>query len=370
MAKRWQQADISYLQRYGKTKPVDELARRFNTDAKTVRAKLAELAPARNPTAKPAPRAASRPAPRSAAKPAAKTAPKAAPKTAPKAAPRAGAKVAPQAAAKPARKAAPKPASKPAPKAAPAKAKAPSQPIPKPSSRTAVKPQPTPKPAPRAATPKAAATRAAAAKTAATPPSKPPAPRPPAAQAHAPKSPDTAPAAKPAATPPRPPAPKPPPKPAGPDPGLAAFTDGLKAMNKQDWGRAAKLLEQAAADDDSPEIAARARQYLAAARQRLESEASHQDHEDAYLQAVFEKNRGNLAAALEICRRGGREKKDERFAYLAASIHALEGRSEEAAQALGQAVELNPKNRIHAFHDADFAELRKDRDFRELFDFP
>ena len=45
MAKRWQTADVSYLRRYGRTKPVDELARRFKTDVKTVREKLAELAP-------------------------------------------------------------------------------------------------------------------------------------------------------------------------------------------------------------------------------------------------------------------------------------------------------------------------------------
>jgi len=212
MAKRWQKSEISYLQRYGKTKPADELARRFKTDVKTVRAKLAELAPA-------------------------------------------GGK-------------------------------------------------------------KAAA------------------------------------AAEPA------------------DPTLTAYTDAVKAMHKQDWAKAVRLFQKLVGDDDRPEIAARALQYLAAARQRLEAETGKAGHEDAYLKAVFEKNRGNLAAALEICRRGGREKKDERFAYLAASIHALENRPEEAAQAIALAVELNPKNRIHAYHDDDFAELRKDREFRHLLGFP
>ncbi len=216
MAKRWQKSDISYLQRYGKTKTVEELAKRFKTDVKTVRAKLAELAP-----------------------------------------PAAGAK-------KAAAKSAPEPA----------------------------------------------------------------------------------------------------------DPALTAYTDALKALHKQDWAKAAKLFGKLAADEDRPDLAARARQYLAAARQRLEGEEGKSGPEDAYLKAVFEKNRGNLPAALEICRRGGRDKKDERFAYLAASIYALDDRGEEAAQALAHAVELNPKNRILAFHDADFAELRKDRDFRHLFDLP
>ena len=36
-------------------------------------------------------------------------------------------------------------------------------------------------------------------------------------------------------------------------------------------------------------------------------------------------------------------------------------------QALSRAIELNAKNRVHAFHDPDFAELRKDRDLRQLF---
>ena len=61
------------------------------------------------------------------------------------------------------------------------------------------------------------------------------------------------------------------------------------------------------------------------------------------------------------------DQKDERFAYLAASIHAAEGRTDEAAKALSRAIELNPKNRVHAFHDPDFAELRGTRDHRQLF---
>ena len=72
-------------------------------------------------------------------------------------------------------------------------------------------------------------------------------------------------------------------------------------------------------------------------------------------------------SVFQISRKGGRDQKDERFAYLAASIHAVEDRLDEAAEVLARAVELNPKNRIHAFHDPDFAELRKNRDLRPLF---
>ena len=88
---------------------------------------------------------------------------------------------------------------------------------------------------------------------------------------------------------------------------------------------------------------------------------------EPFLEAVYEKNRGNLKVALDIAQKDGRDQQDERFAYLVASIHAVENRLDEAVQALAKAVELNPKNRIHAFHDSDFAELRKNRDQRHLF---
>ena len=56
-----------------------------------------------------------------------------------------------------------------------------------------------------------------------------------------------------------------------------------------------------------------------------------------FLLAVYEKNRGNFKEALEMSRKGGLDQKDERFAYLAASIHAVEERTEEAAQVLRDA---------------------------------
>jgi len=151
------------------------------------------------------------------------------------------------------------------------------------------------------------------------------------------------------------------------DPAFALFADGLKALDKKDWGKGIELLKQAIAVSDLADLTARARQYLTAAEKRLAAAPATEEGEDPYLQAVFEKNRGNFKAALDLCKKGGREKKDERFAYLAAAIHALENRTEEAAEALSQAIELNPKNRIHAFHDTDFAELKKNRDYRSLF---
>jgi tetratricopeptide (TPR) repeat protein len=150
---------------------------------------------------------------------------------------------------------------------------------------------------------------------------------------------------------------------------LDLYTQALTVMGRKEWDRAAGLFEKVIAQSDQPELAGRARQLLAACRQQTAQSrpAPATEADDPYLLAVVEKNRGDFKRALEICRQGGRDKKDERFAYLAASIHALENRTEEAVQALSRAVELDPKNRIHAFHDADFSELRRNRDHRHLF---
>lgn len=158
------------------------------------------------------------------------------------------------------------------------------------------------------------------------------------------------------------------------DSSLQAYTEALEALHRKSWAKAAQLFASVVESSDLPEMRERARQYLAACRLQ---EAQHEakagkkpregDDADPYLRAVVEKNRGDLDAALALCRHGGADQKDERFAYLAASIHAVQGRIDEAAQALSRAVELSSKNRIHAFHDPDFAELRGNPSFRPIF---
>jgi tetratricopeptide (TPR) repeat protein len=149
------------------------------------------------------------------------------------------------------------------------------------------------------------------------------------------------------------------------DPALDALTQGLAALQARHWPQAVELFEKAVELSDRTEVRDRAKQFLSVSRQKAAGAAK--EESDPYLQALYEKNRGNLGEALELSRKGGRDQKDERFAYLAASIHAVEDRLDEAAEVLAKAIELNPKNRIHAFHDPDFAELRKNRDLRPLF---
>lgn len=160
-------------------------------------------------------------------------------------------------------------------------------------------------------------------------------------------------------------APPPPPvRPVVHDPMLEHYENGLKAMYRQKWGEAARLFARVATSDES-ELAGRARQLLTTCRDKQASAEGRA--EDPFLLAVVRKNNGELDEALQICSRGGRQSKDERFAYLAASVHALKGETEEAAHFLELAIALNPKNRIHAYHDADFANLRGDAAFSRLF---
>lgn len=163
------------------------------------------------------------------------------------------------------------------------------------------------------------------------------------------------------------------------DPTIEMYAEGLAALQQKKYARAVELLEKVLEESDRPDLRDRARQLLAASREKAaeagqgegkpkgkaKEAAAAPEETDPFLRAVFEKNRGNHEAALEIARQ--HEQKDERFAYLVAAIHAAENRLDDAAKALSRAAELNPKNRIHAFHDSDFAELRKNKEYRHVF---
>lgn len=150
----------------------------------------------------------------------------------------------------------------------------------------------------------------------------------------------------------------------GKEPLLEVYEEALKALYGGKRAEAEKLFGRVIEECDQPELTERARQLLAAARRPEKDAPESGDH---FLVAVYEKNRGNYSRSLEIAKQGGRSGKDERFAYLEASIHALEERLDEAAKTLDRAIEMNPKNRVHAFHDPDFAALRDSGEHGDVF---
>lgn len=151
------------------------------------------------------------------------------------------------------------------------------------------------------------------------------------------------------------------------DPVFEIYEEGFAELYKKHWAKAIKLFEQVVAESDQAELTDRARQLATAARRSQAEARGEETPEDPFLHAVYLRNRGDLDDALKLCGQGGRSGKDERFAYLAAALHAVAGRPKEAAETLAKAIEMNPKNRVHAFHDPDFAELRNDSEHAALF---
>lgn len=150
------------------------------------------------------------------------------------------------------------------------------------------------------------------------------------------------------------------------DPLLDVYEKALKAFHQGKWREAAKSFERLIEESDEKDLVGRARRNLRTCMEKLGRSGDKQD-DDPFLRAVFERNRGNYEKVLAICSAGGRQSKDERFAYLAASIYSLTDDLEKAGTYLNLAIELNPKNRIHAFHDNDFEALRQDPEYRQLF---
>lgn len=153
----------------------------------------------------------------------------------------------------------------------------------------------------------------------------------------------------------------------GNEPLLEVYEQGLQALHANDLDRAEELFGRVAEECDQPELAERARQLGTVCRERRGGVAEAAASEDPFLAAVYEKNRGNFDQALELAEASGRHEKDERFAYLAASIHAVAGRPDQAVTILQKAIGMNEKNRIYAFHDPDFAPLRESDDHRQIF---
>lgn len=142
---------------------------------------------------------------------------------------------------------------------------------------------------------------------------------------------------------------------------IEQFGEAASLMHDKKYKEAADILERVVADTDGRHLVDRARQYLEICQQHLEAVPA---TKDPYLAAVVEKNKGNLDGAIELCSaQGGKVESDERFAYLAASLHAIAGDDDAAFEHLGRAIALEPKNRVHAYHDPDFKSLRKDERF-------
>ena len=149
------------------------------------------------------------------------------------------------------------------------------------------------------------------------------------------------------------------------DPLMKVYTQGTRALYSKKWRDAKKAFTQVLAETDHPELRMGAQKYMEVCDQNLSKPPA---ADDPFLLAVFERNRGNLEEALDLCSRGSRASKDDRFAYLASAIHAVRGDLEKAAGMLESAISLDPKNRVHACYDSDFDALRAEAEYAGMFE--
>jgi tetratricopeptide (TPR) repeat protein len=141
------------------------------------------------------------------------------------------------------------------------------------------------------------------------------------------------------------------------------YEEALEQLHEGKWGKAAEAFKALIQNADHQQIVDRARQNLLVCERYLEEP---REGEDPYLVAVFEKNNGNFSEALELCQAQGAALNDEKYAYLEASIQALAGEEDQALELLETAIRLQPKNRVHAYHDSDFKDLRGTEQFSSL----
>ncbi len=141
------------------------------------------------------------------------------------------------------------------------------------------------------------------------------------------------------------------------------FGQAMELLYGCKYGQAAELLERIVGTAASIQLVDRARQHLEICRSQTSEDT---EDSDPYLRAVFEKNNGNLEQAFELCQQQKAADGDERYAYLMASIQALVGADDEALGLLEAAIRLEPKNRVHAYHDPDFETLRGHEEFAQL----
>ena len=115
------------------------------------------------------------------------------------------------------------------------------------------------------------------------------------------------------------------------------------------------------------ELVDRSRVYLSVIeRQKREAGPTLTEPEDFYYAAVLEKNRGNVAEAIEHLKRAAKKNGHGRVDFLLACCYAQTGEPDTALAHLKKAIEEDKSNRILARHDSDFDLLRETPAFQEL----
>lgn len=145
------------------------------------------------------------------------------------------------------------------------------------------------------------------------------------------------------------------------------YQSALQLIQDGKYEKARVLLEKFL-PDAPPEIAERARVYLAVcARNSRSTERSFKTPEERYDYAVSLLNAGSFEEARDEFEAILRDSPRADFAhYGMALLSSMTGQAEEALEHLTHAIEINPAARIQARSDPDFVDMADDPRFTEL----
>lgn len=146
------------------------------------------------------------------------------------------------------------------------------------------------------------------------------------------------------------------------------YDRGVAALQKKRLDEAERhFLDLIQKYPEERELVDRARVYLSVVeRQKRDARPASTEPEDLYYVAVLEKNRGNVAEAIEHLKRAARKNGQGRVDFLLACCYAQNGETNTALEHLRKAIEEDQSNRILARHDRDFDPVRETPGFLEL----
>jgi tetratricopeptide (TPR) repeat protein len=145
------------------------------------------------------------------------------------------------------------------------------------------------------------------------------------------------------------------------------FETGVRAFQKQNYGKAAEIFEKLV-ENDARDIAERAHVHLRLCRQRTGRPAPlPKSADDYYTLGVACLNAREFGLAVEHLSKADKMKPHQDHIHYALAVsHALAGNPDAAFAHLEASFALRPENRIHARRDEDFQGLAADPRFRRL----
>lgn len=161
------------------------------------------------------------------------------------------------------------------------------------------------------------------------------------------------------------------PRPLQQDPRFAQAVDnyqaGIKAMQERKFERAKGFFDKVV-KGSSKELADRATVHMNICNRELaRASTAFKTPEEHYDYAVSLMNQGDYDnARTHLDKIIKQHPKADYAVYGLAVLDCLQNRVEESLRHLGQAIRMNPRNRIHARNDTDFTNLADDPRFTEL----